>query len=97
MTDEQLHQLRKLAEVAKPFKKAEWFSELDRERVKYNQEFFTRAHEFILQMDINLIAAAPDLLAACKMALEDGEDYRLSEAVKRELRSAIDKAEGELR
>ena len=47
------------------------------------------------QANARLIAAAPDLLVACKSALEDGEDYRLSEAIKRELRAAIDAAEGD--
>ena len=35
-----------------------------------------------------------DLLAACEDALEDGEVYRLSEAVKAGLRAAIAKARG---
>ena len=44
--------------------------------------------------DARLIAAAPDLLEACSFALEDGEIYRLSEYVKRQLREAITKAVG---
>jgi hypothetical protein len=37
-----------------------------------------------------LIAAAPDLLAACKMALNEGDDHKAIEAIK----AAIAKAEG---
>ena len=44
--------------------------------------------------NLNLIIAAPDLLAACKDALEDGKHYRLSETIKCGLRAAIAKAQG---
>lgn len=42
----------------------------------------------------HLIIAAPDLLYACKSALEDGKDYPLSGAIIRVLQRAIKKAEG---
>ena len=42
------------------------------------------------EANARLIAAAPDLLAACKGALEDGDDFR---AMKR-IQAAIAKAEG---
>lgn len=42
------------------------------------------------EANARLIAAAPDLLAACKGAVEDGDDYR---AMKR-IKAAIAKAEG---
>lgn len=47
-----------------------------------------------LTPNIRMIIAAPELLAACENALEDGERYRLSEDVKRQLKRAICKAKG---
>lgn len=40
--------------------------------------------------DAMLISAAPDLLAACKQALDDGDDYAAMQSIK----AAIAKAEG---
>lgn len=45
-----------------------------------------------MQANAQLMAAAPELLAMCESALEDGEYYRLSETVKRRLRAVIAKA-----
>ena len=42
-----------------------------------------------------LRAVNADLLAACEAALEDGQDYKLSETIKRRLRAAIDKAKAD--
>ena len=47
------------------------------------------------EANARLIAAAPDLLEACEAALEDGQDYKLSETIKRRLRAAIDKAKAD--
>lgn len=48
------------------------------------------------QVDANahLMVAAPDLLEACKDALEDGEAFPLSRTIKRKLKAAIAKAKG---
>ena len=45
--------------------------------------------------DCKLIAAAPDLLAACEEALEDGLHDALSRSVQRRIRAAIAQAKGE--
>jgi len=47
------------------------------------------------QENEDLRAVNADLLAACEAALEDGQDYKLSETIKRRLRAAIDKAKAD--
>jgi len=42
-----------------------------------------------------LRAVNADLLAGAEAALEDGQDYKLSETIKRRLRAAIDKAKAD--
>lgn len=43
------------------------------------------------ETNARLIAAAPDLLAACELALESGDDYAAEQAI----RAAVRKAKGQ--
>lgn len=69
--------------------KGPWHHDATWDLIKSNKKGIAALHSENLA-DARLIAAAPDLLAACKLALEEGDDYIAIKAIK----AAIAKAEG---